>query len=78
VTSPAIVALEWELCARTIGLRIVASSARASSVGGISSLSAFEVLRLITNWYLVGACTGLCSPRGGCNLPPWRHATWSP
>jgi hypothetical protein len=41
------------LCAYSI-----ASSARASSVGGISMPSAFAVLRLITNSYLVGACTG--------------------
>src|SRR5262245_54777816 len=36
----------------------ITSSARASSVGGISRLSAFAVLRLITSSYLVGACTG--------------------
>jgi hypothetical protein len=36
----------------------ITSSARASSVGGISRPSAFAVLRLITNSYLVGACTG--------------------
>src|SRR5262249_59337879 len=30
----------------------------ASSVGGTSRPSAFAVLRLITSWYLVGACTG--------------------
>src|SRR5437016_4879406 len=36
----------------------ITSSARASSVGGTSRPSAFAVLRLITNSYLVGACTG--------------------
>src|SRR5215470_13901730 len=36
----------------------ITSSARASSVGGTSRPSAFAVLRLITSWYLVGACTG--------------------
>ena len=24
------------------------------------------------------SASGLCLPRGGCNLPPWRHATCSP
>jgi hypothetical protein len=36
----------------------ITSSARASKVGGNSSPSALAVLRLITNSYLVGACTG--------------------
>src|SRR5262249_49551199 len=36
----------------------ITSSARASSVGGIWMPSALAVLRLITNSYLVGACTG--------------------
>src|SRR5262245_15417172 len=36
----------------------ITSSARASSVGGTSRPSALAVLRLITNSYLVGACTG--------------------
>src|SRR5262249_39767976 len=36
----------------------ITSSARASSVGGISRPSALAVLRLITNSYLVGYCTG--------------------
>src|SRR6266498_789881 len=36
----------------------ITSSARASSVAGTSRPSAFAVLRLITNSYLVGACTG--------------------
>src|SRR5262249_29082720 len=36
----------------------ITSSARASTVAGISRPSAFAVLRLITNSYLVGACTG--------------------
>src|SRR5262249_34958944 len=39
-------------------LHSITSSARASTVGGISSLSAFAVLRLMTSSYLVGACTG--------------------
>jgi hypothetical protein len=34
------------------------SSARASTDGGIVRPSAFAVLRLITSWSLVGACTG--------------------
>src|SRR5262245_33610850 len=37
---------------------IMTSSARASSVGGTSRPSALAVLRLTTNSYLVGACTG--------------------
>src|SRR5215468_9401097 len=36
----------------------ITSSARASTVGGISRPSALAVLRLITSSYLVGACTG--------------------
>src|SRR6476661_7272478 len=36
----------------------ITSSARASSVGGISKPSALAVLRLMTSSYLVGACTG--------------------
>src|SRR5262249_21090289 len=36
----------------------ITSSARASSVDGTSRPSTFAVLRLITNSYLVGACTG--------------------
>src|SRR5262249_45990750 len=36
----------------------ITSLARASTVVGISRPSAFAVLRLITNSYLVGACTG--------------------
>src|SRR5262249_57364822 len=39
-------------------LHSITSSARASTVGGISRPSAFAVLRLITVSYLVGACTG--------------------
>src|SRR6202051_4827155 len=36
----------------------ITSSARASTVAGTSRPSALAVLRLITNSYLVGACTG--------------------
>src|SRR5262249_4593525 len=36
----------------------ITSSARASSAGGISRLSALAVLRFITRSYLVGYCTG--------------------
>ena len=36
----------------------ITSSARGSSIGGISRPSALAVLRLMTNSYLVGACTG--------------------
>src|SRR5262245_45381079 len=36
----------------------ITSSARASTVAGMSRPNAFAVLRLITNSYLVGACTG--------------------
>ena len=39
-------------------LHSITSSARASSAGGTSRPSAAAVLRLITSWYLVGACTG--------------------
>src|SRR5262249_32988575 len=39
-------------------LHSIASSARASAVGGISRPSALAVLRLSTVSYLVGACTG--------------------
>src|SRR3954466_5352327 len=36
----------------------ITSSARASMDGGTASPNSFAVLRLITNSYLVGACTG--------------------
>src|SRR5262249_36581576 len=36
----------------------ITSSARASTLGGISMPSVLAVLRLITSSYLVGACTG--------------------
>src|ERR1700747_1183664 len=36
----------------------ITSSARPSSVGGTSMPSAFAALRLMTNSYLVGTCTG--------------------
>src|SRR5262245_55705941 len=36
----------------------ITSSARASSVGGTSRPSAWAVFKLMTSWYLVGACTG--------------------
>src|SRR5437763_1821000 len=36
----------------------ITSSARVSRVGGKTSPRDFAVLRLITNSYLVGACTG--------------------
>src|SRR5262249_33524316 len=36
----------------------ITSSARVSSDGAILRSSAFAVLRLTTNWYLVGASTG--------------------
>src|ERR1700722_6484753 len=39
-------------------LHSITSSALASSVVGTAMPSASAVLRLITNWYLVGACTG--------------------
>src|SRR5262245_11458525 len=39
-------------------LHSITSSARASTVGGISMPSALAVLRLTTSSYLVGACTG--------------------
>src|SRR5262245_12348204 len=45
--------MTWRLRAYSI-----TSSARASIDGGISRPSALAVLRLITNSYLVGACTG--------------------
>jgi hypothetical protein len=43
----------------------ITSSARASSIGEISSPSALAVFRLMTVWYLTGPCTGRsagCSP----------------
>src|SRR5215472_11394782 len=39
-------------------LHSITSSARASSVGGTSRPRALAALRLITNSYLLGACTG--------------------
>src|SRR5262250_3857280 len=39
-------------------LHSITSSARASTVAGISMPSTLAVLRLITSSYLVGACTG--------------------
>src|SRR5262245_13746418 len=42
----------------TAAAHSITSSARASSVGGTSSPSVLAVFRLITNSYLVGACTG--------------------
>ena len=41
-----------------IATHSITSSARASTDGGIVRPSAFAVLRLITSWYLVAACTG--------------------
>src|SRR6516165_7226439 len=40
------------------GAHSITSSARASTVAGMSRPSAFAVLRLMTSSYLVGACTG--------------------
>ena len=45
----------------------ITSSARASSVGGISKPSALAVLRLITNSNLVGNWTGK-----SCGFPPFK------
>ena len=39
-------------------LHSITSSARASSLSGICSPSAFAAFRLITKWYFVGNCTG--------------------
>src|SRR5262249_42652841 len=36
----------------------ITSSARTSTVGGMSMPSALAAFRLMTVWYLVGACTG--------------------
>jgi hypothetical protein len=47
-----------DICNAAIALYSITSSARASSVGGTSMPSVFAVLRLITSWNLVGACTG--------------------
>src|SRR5262245_35589601 len=44
---------------RTSSLYSITSSARVSTDGGIVRPSALAVLRLITNSYLVGACTGI-------------------
>src|SRR5205823_8823332 len=47
-----------ELAAFELSAHSITSSARASSIDGISRPSALAVLRLITDSYLVGACTG--------------------
>src|SRR5262249_50445119 len=47
-----------ELAALNARTHSITSSARASTVGGISRPSAFAVLRLITNSNLVGSWTG--------------------
>src|SRR5215831_18030370 len=52
----------YELAAR---YHSTTSSARASTEDGISSPSAFAVLRLMISSYLVGACTGR-SALGSC------------
>ena len=44
--------------AQQIALYSITSSARASRLSGTVRPSAFAVLRLMTNSYLVGACTG--------------------
>src|SRR5262249_21613899 len=44
--------------AQQTNLYSITSPARASTEGGIVRPSALAVLRLITNSYLVGACTG--------------------
>ena len=43
---------------RVLGAHSITSSARASTVGGISRPSDFAVLRLMTIWNFVGCCTG--------------------
>src|SRR5215472_8354719 len=58
----------------------ITSSARASSVGGISIPRAFAVLRLITSSYLVGACTGRSagfSPLRMRSMYPAARRYWS-
>jgi hypothetical protein len=47
----------------------ITSSAMASTVGGISRPSALAVLRLITNRYFVGACTGRSEGTPNCAPP---------
>jgi hypothetical protein len=47
----------------------ITSSARASSVGGTSSLSALAVLRLSTVSYSVGACTGRAAGFSPMRMP---------
>ena len=52
----------------------ITSSARSSSEAGTVRPSVFAVLRLITSWYFVGACTGrlagLSPLRMRSTLPP--------
>ena len=45
-------------CIATLRRHSITSSARATTDGGRSRPSAFAVFRLMTSWYLVGACTG--------------------
>src|SRR5262245_17799049 len=47
-----------EQCDAVATFHSITSSARASSIGGTVRPSALAVFRLITNSYLVGACTG--------------------
>src|SRR5262249_11539328 len=47
-----------ELATLHLGNDSITSSAMASMLAGRSSPSAFAVLRLITSWNFVGACTG--------------------
>jgi hypothetical protein len=49
------------------------SSARASSVGGISIPSALAVLRLMSNSNVVGVCTGTRRVRSGVLLRARRQ-----
>src|SRR4029453_18103134 len=59
--------------------RSITSSARASNVAGTVRPNAFAVLRLITNSYLVGACTGRSagfSPRRIRSTDPAARRYW--
>ena len=55
----------------------ITSSARASSVSGISRPSALAVLRLMTSSYFVGPCTGRSAGRSPLRMRlAYRPITW--
>src|SRR5215467_9109097 len=54
----------------------ITSSAVASRVAGTSRPSALAVLRLITSWYLVGACTGRSDGFSPLRMRSMYTAAW--